>query len=106
MKHWAAIKFSQKAKTPDGAGGFVEGAETILYETRAVIKPTTSARSENALASEINRGVVFEFYKPPSLTVSTSTLLYINNALHAIVGVLESDYPPIKYTITATRRDG
>lgn len=105
MKSYGHIKIVSIAKTPDGAGGYADGVETVLYETMAAVKPVEIRRTVDALASEVNYGAAFDLFLPPNLTIGTDTPIYINGKKHAIVGVKESPYPPIKHTVTAERRD-
>lgn len=95
----------QVTKTPDGAGGFTLGVEQVLYTTRAVVKQTTTSRTADAMASEVNYGVKFDLFLPPDLVIGTDVFAYVGRVRHDIVGVTASDYPPIKHTITTVRRD-
>jgi len=105
VRNFVEIKLMQVTKTADGAGGFTLGVEETLYETRAVVKQTATSRSADALASEVNYGVKFDLFLPPCLVIGTEVFVYVGRVRHDIVGVTQSDYPPIKHTITTVRRD-
>ena len=105
MRNYVNIRFVSIPKVSDGAGGFTEGAEVTLYQTRAVVKNIASSRSVDALASEVNYGVQFETYLPPSLTIGTDTPVYVGNIRHDITAIVPSDFAPIRYKITTVRRE-
>lgn len=105
MRNFVEIKFVRVAKVSDGAGGFTAGEEEIIYETRAVVKQAATSRTADALASEVNYGVKFDLFLPPTLTIGTEVYVYVGRVRHDIVGVVASDYAPIKHTITTVRRD-
>lgn len=105
MRNYVEIRIVKVAKVSDGAGGFTLGVMETLYETRAVVKQTATSRSADALASEVNYGVKFDLFLPPSLVIGTDVFVYVGRVRHDIVGVMQSDYPPIKHTITTVRRD-
>jgi len=105
VRNFVEIKFVRVAKVSDGAAGFTLGDEETLYETRAIVKQTATSRTADALASEVNYGVKFDLFLPPSLAIGTDVFVYVGRIRHDIVGVTQSDYPPIKHTITTVRRD-